>query len=85
MQQDGRILPSAEEKDRALRFGRHLTDDEDGEGLQEIEMAQRMFGRAVTRAVTEAPARSGTGTGDAGGWPWGTKWRQQCPWDLFES
>ena len=40
VQQDGRILASAEEEDRALRFRRHLADDEDGQRLQEVEVAQ---------------------------------------------
>ena len=40
MQQDGRILSSAEEEHRPLRLGGHLADDEDGQRLQQIEVPQ---------------------------------------------
>ena len=40
VQQDGRVLAPAEEQDRALRLGGHLADDEDGQRLQEVEVAR---------------------------------------------
>src|SRR3984885_1065664 len=45
MQQDSRILAPAEEEDRPLGFGCHLADDEDGQRLQEIEVAQGVLDR----------------------------------------
>ena len=45
MQKDRRILAPAEEQDGALRLGGHLTDDEDGQRLQEVEVPEGVFHR----------------------------------------
>ena len=45
VQQDGRVLAPAEEQDRTLRFGGHLADDEDGQRLQQVEVAERVLDR----------------------------------------
>ncbi len=40
MQQDGGVLAAAEEEDRSLGLGRDLADDEDGQGLEQVEVAE---------------------------------------------
>ena len=40
VQQHGGVLAAAEEQHRALRFGGHLADDEDGKGLEQMEVPQ---------------------------------------------
>ena len=46
VQEDGRVLAAAEEEDRALGLGGHLADDEDGERLEEVEVARAGARRA---------------------------------------
>ena len=40
VEQDRRVLAAAEEEDGPLRLGGHLADDEDGQGLEEVEVAE---------------------------------------------
>ena len=69
VQQDGRVLAAAEEEDGAFRLGRHLADDEDGQRLQQVEMAQGVAegtdqgGHGRVRA---APGRRGEPVGGRG-------------------
>jgi len=41
-------LAAAEEQDRTFRLGRDFADDEDGQGFQQVEMAQRVTERPDT-------------------------------------
>ena len=84
VQQDGRVLAAAEEQHRPLGLGRHLADDEDGQRLEQVEVAQRVA-EGPTRAVTDAsvwPGRPASGAGRR----CGPRCRGllRCPWDPFK-
>ena len=80
VQQDGRVLAAAEEEDRALGLGRHLADDEDGEGLQQVEVAQGVLD-GPDRAVTDPPGRAAAGPAAASVLRESGR-RRRCPWSL---
>jgi hypothetical protein len=64
VQQDGRILAPAEEQDRALRLSGHLTNDEDGQGFQKVEVPQGVLdGPDQGRHRPTRPDRDGSRDG----------------------
>ena len=45
VEEDGGVLPSAEEQDGPFRLGGHLPDDEDRQRLEQVQVPERMLGR----------------------------------------
>ena len=80
MQENRRVLAPAEEQDGAFRFGRHLADDEDGQGLQEIEVAEGVLHRPDQGGHRSTGTDRGR-TRRARG-PGGNGRRLRCPWSL---
>ncbi len=60
VQQDGGVLTAAEEQDGPLRLGGDLADDEDGQRLEQVQVAQRV-------AEGSGPGRSPTRRSDPAG------------------
>ena len=83
VQQDGGVLAAAEEEHRALGLGRHLADDEDGERLEQVEVAERVLdGPDQGGHRSAGPGRGGAAGGRG---PAGNGRRRRCPWEPLKS